>query len=501
MTRASSASSARTYPDRRGGSPPAASPPASPSRPLLPPAKHHTSQHIEHYGAVDNADESRITVRDAVFGDLEDGGPDYRGVTPASAFVLMAKANFGLGVLAIPSVFDKLGLIPGIAAIVAIQAMYTWSASFIGPFKIAHPEVYSLGDAAFVFAGKAGREFFGAMFIIFFVFCAAAALVGVSVGLNAVTAHGACTAVFVALAAIVGWALSSIRTLSDVSWVGWAGLVSILSAVVTLTVAVATQDRPASAPPHGPWDKNFKLIGSPSFVEAMTSLNVILFSSASSPIYYGIVSEMKDPHKFTKPVLATYAFLTSFYVVVGSMVYYFCGQYVASPALGSAGLFLKKVCYGLALPGLFASLTIFNHVSAKVVFVRLLSGTRHLAANTPRHWATWLGSTFGAMLAAYLIASAIPIFSSLIKLSGAVFCPITAIAPMVLGWNHDHLWSKRDTPLSRRERVTAAINALILCLCVFLTIAGVYAAVVDLYHEESEYTRPWSCENNAGPVA
>lgn len=72
---------------------------------------------------------------------------------------------------------------------------------------------------------------------------------------------------------------------------------------------------------------------------------------------------MKDPHKFTKPVLSTYAFLTSFYVVVGSVVYFFCGQYVASPALGSAGLFLKKVCYGLALPGLCASLTIFNHVS------------------------------------------------------------------------------------------------------------------------------------------
>lgn len=78
----------------------------------------------------------------------------------------MAKANFGLGVLAIPSVFDKLGLLPGISAIVAIQAMYTWSASFIGPFKIAHPEVYSLGDAAYVFAGKRGKEFFGAMFII-----------------------------------------------------------------------------------------------------------------------------------------------------------------------------------------------------------------------------------------------------------------------------------------------------------------------------------------------
>jgi hypothetical protein len=48
---------------------------------------------------------------------------------------------------------------------------------------------------------------------------------------------------------------------------------------------------------------------------------------------------------------------------LGTVVYYFCGQYVASPALGSAGTLMKRICYGISLPGLFVTITIYLHVS------------------------------------------------------------------------------------------------------------------------------------------
>lgn len=109
---------------------------------------------------------SDVVVHDAVFGDLESGGPNFRGVSAPGAFVLMTKANFGLGVLGIPSVFHVLGLVPGIIAICGIQFIYAWCASFIGQTKLIHPEIYSLADAAFIFGGKIGREVFCAIFII-----------------------------------------------------------------------------------------------------------------------------------------------------------------------------------------------------------------------------------------------------------------------------------------------------------------------------------------------
>lgn len=60
------------------------------------------------------------------------------------------------------------------------------------------------------------------------------------------------------------------------------------------------------------------------------------------------------------------------YVVIGTVVYYYCGSFVASPALGSAGPLLKRICYGLALPGLLATTTLTVHVS----FTMLQMATR-----------------------------------------------------------------------------------------------------------------------------
>lgn len=117
------------------------------------------------------------------------------------------------------------------------------------------------------------------------IFCTASAVVGVSIALNAMSAHGTCTAVFVAVAAIAGFLLSSIRTLSKVSWVGWAGITSIIASVIILTVSVGVQDRPSTAPrPPLDWDKGFKVVNHPSFVEAMGAINIILFSSSATPM-------------------------------------------------------------------------------------------------------------------------------------------------------------------------------------------------------------------------
>lgn len=57
---------------------------------------------------------------------------------------------------------------------------------------------------------------------------AGSAILSVSIGLNAITSHGTCTAVFVAVAAIVAWCLTSIPTLSKLSWLAAAGAASIL---------------------------------------------------------------------------------------------------------------------------------------------------------------------------------------------------------------------------------------------------------------------------------
>ena len=75
---------------------------------------------------------------------------------------------------------------------------------------------------------------------------------------------------------------------------------------------------------------------------------------------------MREPKHYTRSLLTCQSIVTITYITIGIVVYYYCGSYVGSPALGSAGVLMKKVCYGLAIPGLIMSMTLYLHVSREL---------------------------------------------------------------------------------------------------------------------------------------
>lgn len=74
---------------------------------------------------------------------------------------------------------------------------------------------------------------------------------------------------------------------------------------------------------------------------------------------------MKQPKHYTRSLVICQGIVTVTYTAIGIVVYYYCGSYVASPALGSAGVLLKKVAYGFALPGLIVTTCLYTHVSCQ----------------------------------------------------------------------------------------------------------------------------------------
>ena len=78
----------------------------------------------------------------------------------------MMKIQIGLGVLAIPAAFDMLGLIPGLILLIVVGVFITWAGWVVGTFKLNHPSVYTIADAAFIVLGPIGREVFGLIFCI-----------------------------------------------------------------------------------------------------------------------------------------------------------------------------------------------------------------------------------------------------------------------------------------------------------------------------------------------
>lgn len=132
--------------------------------------------------------------------------------------------------------------------------------------------------------------------------------------------------------------------------------------VFIVTVAVGLQDRPSAAPVQGDWKSDYKITNSPSFTDAISAISTLVFTYAGTPGFFNIAAEMRDPHLYTRSLAVCQITVTSVYIIVATIVYYFCGSYVASPALGSAGPLIKKVAYGVALPGLAVSGILLAHV-------------------------------------------------------------------------------------------------------------------------------------------
>lgn len=78
---------------------------------------------------------------------------------------------------------------------------------------------------------------------------------------------------------------------------------------------------------------------------------------------------MRDPSLYTRSLLICQGSITAIYITVGTVIYYYCGSYVASPALGSAGVLIKKVSYGIALPGLVVSTILVLHVRGPLLLI------------------------------------------------------------------------------------------------------------------------------------
>lgn len=71
---------------------------------------------------------------------------------------------------------------------------------------------------------------------------------------------------------------------------------------------------------------------------------------------------MRNPRQYPRSLAMAQSVIVAVYLVIGIILYYYCGSYVSSPALGSAGGTVKKISYGIALPGLIVTTAITAHV-------------------------------------------------------------------------------------------------------------------------------------------
>ncbi|SPO05382.1 uncharacterized protein DNG_08069 [Cephalotrichum gorgonifer] len=263
-----------------------------------------------------------------------------------------------------------------------------------------HRGVHNIADAAMVMGGPVAREITSVLFLLTWILATGSGFIGLSQGLKILANGKGCTIVWTMVAAVSTGILSSIRTLGKLAILTWIGFASIFTAVFIVVVGVSVVDRPAAAPPTGPYDLGIVAVGSPGFVAGLVAALNLFSGFGSTSTFMPVIAEMKEPKRFPKALFISQGLLVACYMSFGMVVYMYCGQYIASPSLASAGGTLEKVAYAISVPGFMMTSTLWVHVAAKFLFVRILRNSEHLQKNTLIHWTTWLYVEVAPALAA-----------------------------------------------------------------------------------------------------
>ncbi|KAF2169842.1 hypothetical protein M409DRAFT_64837 [Zasmidium cellare ATCC 36951] len=427
----------------------------------------------------------------------KDGEVNFRTVGWPRASVIFLKIIFATGVLSIPTAMVSLGAVGGALNVIGWGALNTYTAVIQGDFRNRHPGCHSIADMAKEVGGIWMRELVGGLFIIAYVLCSGSGIIGVSVGLNALSHHAACTVWWAFLATMVVALTASVRKFHQIGWLTWAGFISIFVAVFIVVVAVTTRDRPAAAPATGDFELGYYVVPSGvTFAAGVVASTTIFVSSAGTSAFLPVISEMKNPKDYRKALFVCMSLVTAAYLAFSLVVYRWCGQWVASPSLGSAGQTVKMVAYGVGLIGLIVSACLYLHVAAKYVFVRILRNSKHLQANTLVHWSTWLSCTFGLAALAFVLAEAIPIFNYLIALTGSVcFAPLAIALPGWL-WIHDHKDWVRGSLL---RQAVFWFHAMLIPLGLFFLVGGTYGVIKEIIqaYADGQIGSAFSCADNS----
>lgn len=447
---------------------------------------------------------------------VKDNGPDFRGLTCFGAAALVVKTQFGLGILGLPSTFYVLGIVPGLISLIALCILTTWSGVVVGRFRLRHPHTYSIGDAAEILFGPAGREFMGIAFWFYYTLAYGATVLTVSIAFNAITEHAACTTIWTAVGAIISLILGcAVRTLKVMSWIGVAAIVFLFISVWTVAIACLTQSRPAGAPAGEVINKGIAAFSTgQSYASIASAVAAQLAGLGGTASFFTIHTEMREQRDYNKALYYGQGFVAANYIIIACMVYGKVGKYVTSPALGSAGTLIKKICYGIALPGLIASCFFLAHLSGKYGLVRLLRGTRHLQMNTFTHWITWICLMLLVIALGFIIASAIPFFSDLISLVAALFGTLfSLIVPAFIAFYNMGAYVRQEgdrrlawMPVcfkewkkSRANLINAVVSAISLAFGLYILVSGTYGAVQSIVtaYQDGTVSHAFACQDNS----
>jgi amino acid permease len=451
------------------------------------------------------------------------GSAGTKKLNTTQTVIIFMTNEIGIGILSLPAALNTLGFFPGIVAIIGMGMLSLYTAYNLIQYWRKYPYMLNIVDYGRVLGGPWLEAVFAIGFLINMALISASAVVTISIGLNTVSDHATCTVAFTVVAAVAMWAMCVPHSMRFVSWASWPCTVSIFAAVMFVMIVLGVQGpRNAGAP------LNLKAIGTPSFTEAVAAFLNIAFAFSGNQAFPTVLAEMENPSRdYPRAVTIEKCASTAIYCIVAAVVYALSGESVASPALGSLQPLMAKIAYGIIFVGLLGTGLVFGMTAARYLHVFFLHeiGTRKAKKNGSLNsevssnasgssrgrrasvamgdlghkteWAVWIFSVTLFWVVVWILANAIPVFSSLLNISAALLLSWFTWGVTVLFWFHLN-WNGKWRS-STKKIATAAFNVFIMMVTLFMMVPGMYASISALMNTfaTTDVNGAFTCADNS----
>ncbi|PHH82134.1 hypothetical protein CDD82_6892 [Ophiocordyceps australis] len=406
----------------------------------------------------------------------------------------------GMGLLSLPKILQTLGMVPGVVALMAVGGITFYTALELLRFWRVHRQCVSVVDMARVVGGPVLEGIVGVGLVVKVAMTCASATVSIAVALNTVSGHGLCTVGFAGCGVLACWALCLPRTMKFAAQTGIPSTLCMVAAILVVVISLGVEGAPRHAP-GSQWERHIVLFARPSFKEAVGAFLKVCYAYAGNVAFVSYMAEMKDPSRDFAPALAVLQlFSIALYLASAIAIYWLSAQYTTSPALGSAPLLAAKVAYGIALPALLATGLVFGHAAIKFLYVavmRAMRATAQLKDRSVKSWAAWVACASFFWLVTFLLASAVPVFDSILSIASASLIAWFAFGISGVFWFHRN-WHVKF----RGCNVWFALaNSLLILQALFMNGVGLWAALqglIDIFNDKSnKIGGSFTCADNS----
>lgn len=130
--------------------------------------------------------------------------------------------------------------------------------------------------------------------------------------------------------------------------------------------------------------------------------------------FFNFCAELRDPKDYPKALAFMQIAAITFYMVIATVIYYYAGPFVASPALASASPTVRKVAFGIALPTIIVAGVVNGSILCKYLYIASWKGTDAIHKKNFRSIGSWMAICAMAWFVSWLIAESIPKFNSML---------------------------------------------------------------------------------------